>query len=84
MHVIAGDRNLRTDGFGPCSSGVNNIWQINGRNPSTVAAYTNSIHKMKGNCAVADGHVEQANSRSALTNLMSTADDNGSVHLLLP
>ncbi|MBI5384287.1 MAG: prepilin-type N-terminal cleavage/methylation domain-containing protein [Verrucomicrobia bacterium] len=83
-HVIAGDKNIRTDGYGNCSLPVANVAYVAPRTAGTMCDWTNSVHNRKGNLAMADGSVVQANSRSLLTNIMSQADDNGSVHMIMP
>jgi len=87
-HVIFGDRNLQYDSFGTCSMGINNIFQMNGLGhpggpTSTQGNWTNAIHGKMGDLALMDGSVASTG-RLELTNLMSQADDNGSVHLLMP
>jgi prepilin-type N-terminal cleavage/methylation domain-containing protein len=79
-HVIFGDRNIRYDGKGSCSIGVNNIWQLNSR-PIQSGTWTNGVHERKGNLVLGDGSVAQTG-HSAFTNLMSQADDNGYVHMI--
>jgi hypothetical protein len=79
-HVLFGDRNIRYDGRGSCSVGLNNIWQLNTR-PMQSGEWTNSIHMKRGNLAIGDGSVAQTTC-SAFTNLMMQGDDNGSVHVL--
>lgn len=82
-HVISGDRNLRYDGKGNCSIGLNNIHQVNAR-PIGVVAWTNAIHGTgQGNLALGDGSCAQT-THTGLTTIMSLGDDNGSVHMLTP
>jgi len=77
-HIVYGDRNIRFDGRGYCSLGLQNMNSVNrGGN----AGWTNAIHGMKGNLALADGSVAVAN-RVTFTNLMTLGDDNGSVHCI--
>lgn len=82
-HIITGDRNITGDGRGNCSIGVNNALYVN-VNPIANAAFTNSIHKFKGNLTFADGSVSQASSKSQLGELLMWADDDGRAHLLVP
>jgi hypothetical protein len=84
--VFCGDRNIRYDIYGTsCSARVNNVNQINTDQGSGwgVGGWTNSIHGAKGNLAVVDGHAESTVNAS-FKELISLADDNGSVHLLPP
>ncbi len=82
--AIAGDRNIRVDG-GPtdCSAGVNNASLVSPRDAGTKCAWTNAVHGLQGNLAILDGSVVQV-SQYGLLEEMRKADDNGSVHLLMP
>lgn len=82
-HAISTDLNLNYASVGGCSLGVNSAWTININAPATVQ-WTNSIHNKKGNIALGDGSVAQANTPSVLLSIMSVADENGSVHMLKP
>jgi hypothetical protein len=82
-HVMSSDLNLNYNSVGNCSVGVNSAWTIAINIPASVR-WTNSIHNGKGNLLVGDGSVAQANSPSILHNMMSVADENGSVHMLKP
>ena len=84
--VIIGDRNLQVDSSNQgCSAGVNNASRINTLKSGDWGntKWTNSIHGLKGVLAVVDGSVS-LNTQSQMEKLMSLADDNGSVHVLLP
>lgn len=83
LQTITGDRNFKVDGVnGGCSAGVNNAATVNTR-PINQLAWTNTIHGYAGNLATLDGSVQQVN-QNGLVDLMKVADDNGSVHLLMP
>ncbi len=79
-HVLFGDPNIHYDSMGSCSIGINDINQIS-RNMLVQDYWTNAIHGLTGDLALGDGSVSIAN-HSVFTNLMSLADDNGSVHCL--
>jgi prepilin-type N-terminal cleavage/methylation domain-containing protein len=78
-HVIFGDRNIKYDGQGYCSLGLQNMHAVT--RGSTVADWTNSIHMKKGNLALGDGSVSTSGHKG-FTNLMFLGDDNGSVHCI--
>lgn len=86
--VIYGDRNVSTDGQGgSCSAGVGPVTLIRtDRGGSTWtgnANWTNGLHDLKGNLAIADGSV-QATTIGTFREFMNLADDNGSVHMIIP
>ena len=81
-HVMFGDRNLRYDGTTDCGIGAKNLYYIDSRNQRSVGAWTNAIHGTMGDLALVDGSVAQC-AHTGLTNLMSQADDNGSVHVIV-
>jgi hypothetical protein len=76
-----GDRNVLFDGTGYCSLGLQNIYHITLR--STVAGWTNNIHGITGNLLLHDGRVIEA-SRSDISNLVFSVNDNGSACFLTP
>jgi prepilin-type N-terminal cleavage/methylation domain-containing protein len=82
--TIAGDRNIRLDS-GPegCSAGVNNAMTARVRTGNSKTAWTNSIHGLMGNMGILDGSVVFV-TQKGLIEEMWKADDNGSVHLLIP
>ncbi len=81
-HVIFGDRNIRFDTKGSCSMGVNDIWQIN--RGSATSGWTNGmIHDGPGELVLGDGSVA-ATTYKSFHQFMDLADDNGSVHCLMP
>jgi hypothetical protein len=81
-HGLLGDRNIATTGRSGCSLPLNDIWAVATR-PYTAAGWTNNIHEKRGNIALGDGSVSQTG-YSQMTNIMAQADDNGSVHLIMP
>ena len=84
--VIMGDRNLQVDASNQgCSARVNNASRITTARSGAWGntKWTNSVHGLKGVLAVVDGSVS-LNTQTQMENLMSLADDNGSVHVLLP
>jgi len=83
--TFAGDRNIIYDAARVgCSALAQSVAvQINTRSATSVCDWTNEIHGLSGNLAIIDGAVIQA-TKSELRNRMFLADDNGSVHLLLP
>ena len=84
--VIFGDRNVSRDGTSGCSAGVNAASQINtdrGGGWTGNATWTNALHGLKGNLAVADGSV-QGTTAGTFKDLMNLADDNGSIHMIIP
>jgi prepilin-type N-terminal cleavage/methylation domain-containing protein len=84
--VFCGDRNIRYDVAATgCSAKINNVSQINTDRGAgwSQGGWTNAIHGAKGNLAVVDGHVESTVNTS-FRELVSLADDNGSVHFLPP
>jgi hypothetical protein len=81
-HCVTGDRNFRVDNYNAgCSRMTANVAkQIN--RGSAVAAWTNGLmHGVQGNLALLDGSIQPCNSKG-LVDIMSLADDNGSVHVL--
>lgn len=85
--ILAGDRNVRYDAASTgCSAKVNNVSQINTLKNSAGwgnGGFTNALHGLKGNFAIGDGSVEPT-AGDAFRELVSMADDNGSVHFLPP
>ena len=86
-HVLAGDTNLKVaiPGEGCGSSGVNNAAGLDPRAGTPVLAWTNALHGLSGNLALADGSVH-AIAKSQLIKIMKKADDPNSprVHALMP
>lgn len=85
QHVLSSDRNIASGTYNvSCSSGVPNAYGISPRPPATSAVkWTETIHQFSGNIALLDGSVQQAN-QPQMREIFARADDNGSVHLLLP
>jgi len=87
--ILATDRSILFDGRdGACSSGVSDARLVrvkgrNGQNPPAAAAWTNAIHRMRGNVLTQDGTVQQMNT-AELDALCDLNDDNGSIHFLVP
>lgn len=83
-HVVVGDRNLRVDAVGQgCSSGINNAAAIHTRPTFGQAAWTNSIHRLRGCLGLADGSAH-ATGQVEMREMFSRGDDNGDVHILMP
>jgi prepilin-type N-terminal cleavage/methylation domain-containing protein len=81
-HVVFGDRNIKYDGKSGCSMGVNDIWQVS--RGSTTSGWTNGmIHEGPGQLVLGDGSVASTTYKS-FHQLMDLADDNGSVHMIVP
>jgi len=85
LQTVSGDRNFLCDRVGNqgCSAGVNNASDVITRPTVGVVAWTNAIHGMSGQLLTLDGAVQGVN-KSGLIDLMKVADDNGSVHVLMP
>jgi hypothetical protein len=83
--VLSGDQNLRVDSVAnTCSARVNNAATIRVLPAaSTLAEWTNSIHRSTGNLLLNDGQVWETDTL-VMRQAMQTGDDNGSVHLLMP
>lgn len=82
--TIAGDRNFGVDKIGVnCSAGVNNAFEVDIRTGTSKCVWTNAVHGLQGNMAILDGSVLMVNQKG-LNEEMWKADDNGSVHLLIP
>jgi len=83
-HVLTGDYNMRVSGRSGCSSGVNNASQVTVDLNTRIAdtEWTNNVHGLSGNLALADGSAHQTTSED-LQLFIGKGDDNGSVHLLL-
>jgi prepilin-type N-terminal cleavage/methylation domain-containing protein len=80
-HVIFGDRNIRFDSKGGCSLGINDIWQVS---RTTFSGWTNGlIHDGPGQLVLGDGSVA-ATTMKNFHQFMDLADDNGSVHFIMP
>jgi prepilin-type N-terminal cleavage/methylation domain-containing protein len=81
-HVMFGDRNIRFDTKGNCWIGLNNIWQVN--RGSSSSGWTNgAIHGGPGQLVLGDGSVAVTTYKS-FHQLMDLADDDGTVHFLMP
>lgn len=87
QHWLSGDRNLRHDGtISRCSSGVSLAPTIYFTFPGPVnntVGWTNGVHWYSGNVLYTDGRVEELSS-DGFRRSGFRADDNGSVHLLIP
>lgn len=84
--VLVGDQNIRYDALATgCSAKVNNVARLQTTRSGSwgIGTWTNSIHGNKGNLGVVDGSVEST-VPSSFRELVSLADDNGSVHFLPP
>lgn len=84
-HALSGDRNLSVNGLNVgCSTGVNNASSINARPvQSMTSSWTNGIHGRYGNVLLNDGRVLWTSTLS-MRETLSTGDDNGNIHLLIP
>jgi len=88
-HVLTTDRNFKPDSKNnSCSSNVGDAWYcqglgISGGGARADAAWTNTIHGMRGNVLCLDGSVTQTSTKEFDT-LLDTGDDNGSNHFLVP
>jgi len=87
--ILGSDRNILFDtGNGGCSSGITDTRSVrvkgkNGQNSSATAAWTDAIHRSRGNVLSLDGSVQQTNTRE-LDSLCDLSDDNGNIHFLVP
>lgn len=81
--VLSGDRNIRYDGFGACSSGINPAATIFLSSPAPTS-WRPGLHGPSGNILLHDGRVEQTSDTTVNRLFKSNADDNGSIHLQLP
>jgi prepilin-type N-terminal cleavage/methylation domain-containing protein len=82
-HLLLTDRNVNTGpASGSCSSGLNPIYQAN-IGSATWLVKPNYGHGTVGNIALCDGSVQKS-VRKDLNEILAKADDNGSVHFLLP
>lgn len=86
-HVVFGDRNLRVDGTGvDCSAKINNAAQVKLGTEEGAwgnTTWTNALHGLKGNLAIADGSV-RTTTQTTMRPALSQSNDRGSVHLLFP
>jgi len=80
-YILAGDRNLRSDGLTGCST-FNSASSVDIR-PSSPAWSTN-LHRSVGNVSHADGRVEELSSQGFYKDFAQTADDNGGFHFITP
>lgn len=82
--AFSGDRDFSVDSTGTCGSGrVNSIAAIQTRPLTGNAKWTNAVHNYSGNFAILDGSVQSA-SQNGFGDIMKLADDNGSVHIMMP
>jgi hypothetical protein len=87
--IVGTDRSIRFDGRkAACSAGVGEAEVVrvkgkNGQNSPATAAWTNAIHRSRGNVLSLDGAVQQTSSKD-LDALCDLSDDNGSIHFLVP
>jgi hypothetical protein len=78
---VTSDRNVRTDGSGACSSGINPVDSILPF-PSSNLAWTNAIHGANaGHLLIQDGSVRFTDT-AELRKTMQRFDENGNIHLL--
>ncbi|MGH8247545.1 MAG: prepilin-type N-terminal cleavage/methylation domain-containing protein [Gammaproteobacteria bacterium] len=90
-HILLFDRHIEVQGQSDCSAGLSLIPRVNakGQNASNLPANTRWLprpkygHGESGNVATLDGGA-QTTTRLALNQLLDRADDNGSVHMLVP
>lgn len=80
--VLAGDRNIQYQAFGPCSSGINPAATIY-LAPQASTSWLRGLHGPSGNILLHDGRVEETTGQTISRNFHSN-DDNGAVHLLIP
>ena len=89
QHWLSGDRNLLVSGYtSGCSSGVRLAAAIyvnksTGTPVPSNVGWTDSVHGYSGNLLYTDGRVEEL-SNDGFRRSSAWADDNGSVHLLIP
>jgi len=84
QHILLTDRNMKIDGSGGCSSGVNPASVINARPANSQwLVKPNYGHGTIGNVALCDGSVQKAPKKD-LNDLLDVGDDNGGVHFLFP
>ena len=84
-HVLLTDRNVNTGpASGGCSSGINPVYGLTASaNAAQWLVKPNYGHGNIGNVGLCDGSVTKA-ARKELNEIIAKADDNGSVHFLLP
>jgi hypothetical protein len=88
QHWLSGDRNLLVSSYGSCSTGVRlaagiYVNKITGIPIPSDVGWTNGVHWSSGNLLYTDGRVEELSS-DGFRRSAAWADDNGSVHLLIP
>jgi prepilin-type N-terminal cleavage/methylation domain-containing protein len=82
-HLLLSDRNANTGpASGSCSSSLNPVYQLT-IGSSQWLVKPNFGHGTIGNAAICDGSVQKC-ARKELNEIIAKADDNGSVHCLLP
>lgn len=82
--VLSGDRNIRYSGISSsCSSGISPAPAIY-LNSASPTGWREGLHSPSGNILLYDGRVEQTTDLTVNRLFNSKADDNGSIHLLLP
>jgi prepilin-type processing-associated H-X9-DG protein len=79
---LCGDRNVRIEGYAACSAGLNNAAYVTTR-PPRLPFWTNNLHGLWGNILFYDGQVQSALDQN-MPGLLPTADDAGSLHLVMP
>ena len=81
LMAVTGDRNMRSEGIGSCSQGVNNVDLIFLPSGNPVL-WTNAVHGLQGHLLRTDGSVALMTSAAILADYPRLIDDNGNVHLL--
>jgi len=83
-HVLLTDRNVNTDRGVNCSSGLNPVYGLTAANNNAQWLVKPKYgHGNIGNVGLCDGSVTKA-ARKELNEIIAKADDNGSVHFLVP
>ena len=82
--VLGGDRNIQTQGFTACSSGLNPVPSIFVNGTQYRTAWTGGLHGDSGNLLFHDGRVEERSSQGLNETFLTPGDDNASYHLLKP
>ena len=91
-HILFTDYHLNIDSESACSAVAQNAWQFstipNSTGSPAALEWTNGVHMLKGNIAIGDGSVAQANTNSSLQDWASHENDNrekvGTAHALIP
>jgi len=82
--VLGGDRNIQTQGFSACSSGLNPVPSIFVNGTQYRTAWTGGLHGDSGNLLFHDGRVEERSSQGLNETFLTPGEDNASYHLLKP